>query len=542
MTTESHLKRLGPALACAAAGFVLFQYWGNATHGYIVTNSLFYWWGFQWVNADSETEHGWLVLALAIFIWFRNLGLAKDDGRRDDGRAFAAILCALVLHALGFIAQQPRVSILALLFYCWGVLGLAGGRRWSKASAFPLAFLVFAIPISALDSISFWLRMGVVRTGAAAAHLMGIGVLRNGTQLIAPDGRYQYDVVAACSGVRSLVALAALSLFIGYLWFRPLWLRCFIFALSLPLVFASNVVRIVSIIVAAKVGGQAAGDRVHDVMGYAVFIIVMGGVLAAADFISRKFPRLSFAAADPAAETPNAGAAGLSRSALVAVVLLAASADAAFLAYRSGLPPNEKTGVLLAAGGANPIELPTFLDSGWMGSAVEPTAVERSILPPDTGYSRKLYLSQSGPSRQTLLSIVLSGRDRTSLHRPELCLVGQGWTIDGSSLHSFAYPGKNASGFDATVLHVHRNSAGYGGRGEVPEIVVYWYVGGDRIVPSQVQRMAYDSWNRVLHGRADRWAYVLLMTDAEDGEAAALARIQGVLNSTLPSFQPALAR
>ena len=42
--------------------------------------------------------------------------------------------------------------------------------------------------------------------------------------------------------------------------------------------------------------------------------------------------------------------------------------------------------------------------------------------------------------------------------------------------------------------------------------------------------------DRVVHARADRWAYVLMQTDARDGEAAALGRMQAVLNQTLPVF------
>ena len=40
-----------------------------------------------------------------------------------------------------------------------------------------------------------------------------------------------------------------------------------------------------------------------------------------------------------------------------------------------------------------------------------------------------------------------------------------------------------------------------------------------------------------MHARADRWAYVLMQTDATDGEAAALQRMQAVLDATLPAFQ-----
>jgi hypothetical protein len=49
--------------------------------------------------------------------------------------------------------------------------------------------------------------------------------------------------------------------------------------------------------------------------------------------------------------------------------------------------------------------------------------------------------------------------------------------------------------------------------------------------------MVRDAWNRVAHGRADRWAYVLVQTDAMDGEAAALARLQAVLDGALPAVQ-----
>jgi EpsI family protein len=222
---------------------------------------------------------------------------------------------------------------------------------------------------------------------------------------------------------------------------------------------------------------------------------------------------------------------------VAASFVLLAAAVAGLLWHRSGLPLAGKAGVVLAEDGVNPAVLPAFLGADWMGTTVEPTAVEKAILPPDTGFSTKLYVSRAGASRRVLLSIVLSGRDRTSIHRPELCLVGQGWTIEGSSLHRFPYPGRPGSDFEATVLNVRRLQGG----ASVPELVVYWFVGCDRIVSSQGRRILADAWNRVVRGRADRWAYVLLQTEADDGEAAGLSRIESVLRSALPAFQPPVA-
>lgn len=526
--------QLVPAAACAAAVFVVLEFWGNATRGYIATSSLFYWWGFQWVNPESETQHAWLVLALSVFLFWRNLRRAPADSGSRPAGAGLALVAGLALHALGFVAQQPRVSIVALLVAAWGILTLGWGRRAGACAAFPLAFMVFAIPVNALDTVGFWLRMWVVRTGAALAHLAGIGVIRAGTQLVAPDGRYHYDVVAACSGVRSLMALAALSLFIGYLWLRPVWLRALVLVASLPFVFAGNVLRITSIIVAAQWGGQAWGDRVHDVMGLGVFVVVLGGVIALAELMARARPAWSADSGAGPAPKGKPGTAGPSAAVVAAVVVLLAGCEGAYLAHRASLKPEEAAGVALSPDGTNPVELPTFLGSDWMGRSIEPTSVERSILPPDTGYSRKLYMSTEGPNHQVLLSIVLSGRDRTSIHRPELCLVGQGWTIDGSFVRAFRYPGRDGAAFEATVLRVHRQEDS---NGPVPELVVYWFAGRDTIVATQSQRMLLDAWNRVVHGRADRWAYVLLQTGARDGEDAALKRIQRILDEALPVFQ-----
>jgi exosortase len=457
-----------------------------------------------------------------------------------------AMLAGLLLHSAGFVAEQARLSILGLLLFSWGVVAFAGGERWERAAMFPLAFMVFAIPLNALDSIGFWLRMSVVSVSAKIAHGMAIEVLVNGTQLLSPDGKYDYDVAAACSGVRSLVALSALSLLIGYLRFRPIWLRVFMFALSIPLVFVGNVVRIVAIIAAAQFGGQALGDHVHEIMGFFVFAIVLGGVFAAAEITARLKPVWSLeVAARSVPPQVNAGAApilgvcGVSSlwTAAIMVVLFAGS-TAAFLEHVFERPARGLVGVALAPDGFSPVELPTFIGTEWIGRRSEVTAIEREVLPRDTGYSRKIYVSIADPSKQTFLSIVLSGRDRTSIHRPELCLVGQGWTINGSFSHQFSASTASKE-FPATVLRVAKEVSTPNGRVVIPQLVAYYFVGGDAIVATNWERVTQDAWNRVVHGRADRWAYVLIQTSALDGEQMALQRIQKILDGTLPVFQRA---
>jgi len=550
------------AAACALAGAAVFQFCGNSTRGYIDTTSLFWWWSSQWLDPRAESEHGWLILGVSAWLLWRNLRIAEGGVRNADFQKavpgassnpqssirnpqwmvpLAALLGGLALHLLGYAMQQARLSIAALLLFTWGALALGGGARWRRAAAFPLGFMLFALPLNVLDTVGFFLRVGVTDVAYHVARAGGCAVIRNGTQLLSPDGAYSYDVAAACSGIRSLMALSALSLLLGYLSFRSWWARGLIGLLALPYAFVGNVVRILAIIVAAEWQGQRAGAFVHEWFGPMVFVIVLGLVQLTVALLQRGGKRASAAASGSAAQVAHAANLPGNRSGyrvawgIVATVALAAAGVALATRALDRVQVSPRTGVRLAADGVNPVALPDHLGIDWVGQNAPVSAVEREVLPPDTGYSRKNYVSLRDRRQSVFLSIVLSGRDRTSIHRPEICLVGQGWTIRGRSTHEFVVGGRR---FPATVLQIEREVTGP--RGEVvrvPALLVYWFVGADRIVASHWERVFYTSLDRLRHLQAHRWAYVLMQTHALDGEAAALRRIDEVLAGTLPAFQ-----
>ena len=555
--------RLPQVLLCAVAGLAIFQFCGNSARGYIETRSLFYWWVYQWSNPQSESEHGWLILAISAWLLWRNMRTTVEGpGSKDESPgepsdfdfrpSTSAMLAGLALHLLGYAMQQGRLSILGLLLFSWGLLAFAGGPRWGRAAAFPLAFLVFAIPLNVLDTAGFYLRLGVIDTAWHLARFLHIDVIRNGTQLLSPDGRYQYDVAAACSGLRSLMALMALSLLLGYLNFRSWWARAFVALLCLPFAFVGNVARIFTIIVVAAWRGQGAGERVHDVMGFGVFVIVLGLVQLTVAFmqrhnLGRPVPPDANKAAIPeeaSAATSNPigytgpetrvwGTAGVVGLTALAVGLAAHRLD--------GIELSPRVGIRLAADGVNPVALPDYLGTTWEGQPADITAIEREVLPPDTGFSRKNYVSLHDLNQRVFLSIVLSGRDRTSIHRPEICLVGQGWTITDRHLHDFTWPKGAGAPVPATVLRIEREfTTPRGQQVKVPAYFAYWFVGADKVVASSTERVIATSLDRLRHLQAHRWAYVVLQTAAPDGEAAALARMQAVLDGTLPAFQEPL--
>ena len=555
---------------CAVAGLAVFQFWGNPSRGYIGSDSLFYWWGFQWSDPASESEHGWLILGLSVWLLWRNVRAESQELRAESQKAWVpvgAMLGGLAVHLLGYVMQQGRFSIVGLLIFVWGLLALAGGRKWGRAAAFPLAFMVFAIPLNVLDTVGFYLRLSVIDVAYHLARFCHIDVIRNGTQLLSPDGHYQYDVAAACSGMRSLMALAALSLLLGYLNFRSWWTRVFVGLLCFPYAFVGNVVRIFSIIVAAAWRGQAAGTATHDVMGFGVFVIVLGLVqLTVWGLQSRKIgDGRSEMGPEEGVEEKGAwrkekgeslASEREGRAEWVAVIVVVAAAGLVIVAAHrvDAIQLSPRVGIRLAADGINPVALPDYLGTAWEGQPADISPIEREVLPPDTGFSRKYYVSLHNLNDRVYLSIVLSGRDRTSIHRPEICLVGQGWTINGRLAHEFAWSAnkstkdkatvQSSAAIPATVLRIEREvTTKRGDKVKVPALFAYWFVGADRVVATHWERIMYTSLDRLRHLQAHRWAYVVVQTSALDGETAALNRMQTILNGTLPLFEepPAVA-
>lgn len=527
--------------ACVLVGLMVWQFWGNAVRGYIDTSSIFWWWGWQWINPASETQHGPVILALAGWVFWRNLRNADWGVRQTDFSltpALGAMGGGLAVHLLGYAVQQTRISIVALLLFMWGLAWAAGGGRWARAALFPLGLMVFAIPMGALDAVGFHLRVVVIATTEVLVNAIGVDVVRNGTQLFSPDGGYQYDVAAACSGVRSLMALLALSALVGYLGLRGNGRRAGVFLLALPLTVVGNVVRITGIVLAGEWLGQGAGEFIHEWAGFVVFLIVLGGVQLAVNWLAQRERTVKPVDPAPAERAGQDGnwslrvAGQLSGGAVlmaVVTVILITRLDAVSVRATSG--------VLLAEGGIDPQELPVFLGSDWIGQEAKVSAVERELLPADTGYARRTYVSLDNRREQVFVSVVLSGRDRSSIHRPELCLVGQGWSIVGQSAGEFA---TEAGEVPATWLSLRREVVGMGGkRTEVPALFAYWFVGRDEIVASTGERMWHSALNR-LRLKPDRWAYVVVQSVVLPGEAvdAARSRMQRVVKELAPQLTP----
>ncbi len=255
-------------LSLLAAWLSLFHFHGNSTFGYINTQSLFVWMWDSYSNTSptSDESHGKIIplVVLGLYWWKRRELLAARTGPWWPGIFIVA--AALVLHAAGYVAQQPRAGIMAMFLGLYGLTGMAWGRDWLRKSFFPFFLFVFCIPLGVLaEFITLPLRFLVTWITAGFAHtVLGVDVVREGTQLFDSARTFRYDVAPACSGIRSLVAIFAVGTIYGFISFQKNSERLALIVLAFPLAVIGNVFRMLLIIVAAEMFGQDAGNFVHE--------------------------------------------------------------------------------------------------------------------------------------------------------------------------------------------------------------------------------------------------------------------------------------
>ena len=180
----------------------------------------------------------------------------------------------------------------------------------------------------------------------------------------------------------------------------------------------------------------------------------------------------------------------------------------------------------------------------WKGRDAAITLEELTGLAPDTGFARRFY--DDGHGDHMYVSIVLSGTDMAnSIHRPERCLSAQGWTVERSDKVKIDLPAALPS-LDVTKLsverEVHLDATHAVAR---RNLNYYWFIGSHNITASHWTRTFIDVKDRLLHGEAQRWAYITVATDVTDNlkatgglDSAATSRlVEGFIAQVVPQFK-----
>jgi len=153
-------------------------------------------------------------------------------------------------------------------------------------------------------------------------------------------------------------------------------------------------------------------------------------------------------------------------------------------------------------------------------------------LPPDTQFLKSKYSNTDG--EEIFVSLVLSGRERESIHRPERCLVGQGNSITKSYVLDVTLPGR--SPLEVMALETSRLLEARTGKREVLGYYAYWFAGHGRETPRHWERMFWLAWDRIVNSVAHQWAYVALAGRRDAGSVKFQAQLKSFVGLLYPEL------
>lgn len=222
---------------------------------------------------ESETfAHGFLIVPICLWlIW----------GRRESIRALTPqpnfwylipLLLVTLVWILGNLGEVVVVQQYSMVFMLLLLVATIVGNAIVKELAFPLLFLLFAVPFG--EILLPTLMEHTADFAVFALRLTGIPVYREGLYFSLPSGNW--SVVEACSGLRYLIASLTLGCLYAYLTYRSLKRRLIFIALSIVVPILANWLRAYMIVMIGHLSSMKLAVGVdHIIYGWLFFGVVM---------------------------------------------------------------------------------------------------------------------------------------------------------------------------------------------------------------------------------------------------------------------------
>jgi exosortase len=537
----------------------------------LLENATGFWFG------SGDWAHGIAVIPLTALLVFVKRTELNTVPRNGSWAGLSVLLVSALTYWFGAIADLQYIGYLSLQGFLAGFVLWILGPTFFKKIFLIWVFITFTWPFVFLDQyVGFPLRLLMSDASTHFLNLIGVPALKDGTAILsAPNPaaglltgqRFSVDVADPCSGLHSLFALTMVSGFYAILTLRRGWQVLLLTLVAVPLAIFGNLCRIVMLTAGALLFGNAFAigslenpSWFHEAAGILVYVAALSGVLLVATLVkggipfrsrTRRRPRrreellspnsadITFDSFQHAGSRPNKIededdksskiGNGTRNSALIwrSIVGLLISAGAGALVIVSST--SHRAGVAGVR-----MELPDSIGDalGFDGDLER----EHRLLPADTEFVKKQYLSAS--PTPVNCEIVLTGAERSSIHRAEACLLGQGWTL--LSAGEITVPLAAGRAQRVKLLRLSKVRDGQ----QLFGYFLYWYVGADRITDDTFSRIFLSSWDQLARGVNHRWAYVTVNSElapsqsgSEGAKRALVSRLVRFAADIIPIVQ-----
>jgi exosortase len=240
----------------------------------------------RWASAEYY-QHGFLVPVVSIATAHPRIRSLGPSCRYAP--ALLGLALAVAVYAVGKLAGEVALEGLALVGAIAAMVGYRWGAEGLRRLAFPLAFLLFMVPLPEVWVNPVIVALQTLASAAAVSvlHALGVSVLRDGNVMQLASGESLF-VAEACSGITSLLSLIPIGVLLARFTQQGTWRRVLLVAAVIPAALLGNAVRVIATVMAADTYGAARVTEgpLHEFAGlltsaFAVLLVIgLGAVLA----------------------------------------------------------------------------------------------------------------------------------------------------------------------------------------------------------------------------------------------------------------------
>ena len=290
------------AILALTALLLLLQYsFGIGTTSYSL--GLYIW--RNWTE-NEDMGHGFLILPAFLFLIYQDRARLLSLTPRCGWGGLPLLIVGLFLYWAGNQADVTFIGLISVVLCLVGSVWWLLGWEFLKALAFPIAFLLFAIPFPGLDTtVALPLRYLMSTISVLVLNTIGIPVVLVGTGILSAADpahhlsagqKFAVDVANPCSGIRSLFALMMVGALFAHFTLKGAWKKWVLFLCTPPLAVAGNLARILMLTIGTVTFGSefALGKNplehpswFHMTAGYLVFIVALLGMMGIGSLLGR---------------------------------------------------------------------------------------------------------------------------------------------------------------------------------------------------------------------------------------------------------------
>jgi len=236
---------------------------------------------FTAINIWTISEifnHCYLVIPGALFLIYQKRSQLNQQVFTVNYWLIIPLTGTLILYTFGYVGDirlfMHIATFVSLPLLIWMVIGNAA----ATIIAFPLYFMLFAIPIG--DQLIPFLQELTTDLAVPLLEMTGVPIYRNGLYLDIPEGRFL--VAEACSGISFLIASIVFGNVYAYISFRQLPKQLLFVAISIIVPIIANGLRVYGIILTAHLTDmEYAAGADHLIYGgvfYGIILFLLIGI------------------------------------------------------------------------------------------------------------------------------------------------------------------------------------------------------------------------------------------------------------------------